>query len=85
LIIYKCNKDTEIYLTNKETKHWSGKPSDPEFQNYTKNAFAEVFKQTAYKVTYPDGEVEYWFNESDADDNRRDVQTTEDTRQQGIQ
>ena len=54
MIIYKCNKDTEIYLTNKETKHWSGKPSDPEFQNYTKNAFAEVFKiEPVFEKGYP--------------------------------
>jgi hypothetical protein len=57
-------------LTKKETKHWSGKPSDPEFQNYTKNSFAEVFKQTAYKVTYPDGDFEYW-NEIDSDEVKR--------------
>ncbi len=51
MIIYKCNKDTERYLTSKkaEVKWWSGKPSDPEFQNYTKNAFAEVFKQKPIK------------------------------------
>ena len=34
MIIYKCNKDTEIYLLDK----------------------------FHFKVIYPDGEVEYWFN-----------------------
>ena len=57
-------------MTKKETEHWSGKPSDPEFQNYTKNAFAEVFKQTAYKVTYPDGDFEYW-KDIDSDEVKR--------------
>lgn len=51
-------------------EYWSGKPSAPEFQNYTKNAFAEVFKQTAYKVTYPDGDFEYW-NDIDSDEVKR--------------
>ena len=60
-------------------EYWSGKPSDPEFQNYTKNAFAEVFNQkektvflgmTAYKVTYPDGDFEYW-NDIDSDEIKR--------------
>ena len=55
MIIYKCNKDTERYLTKKKTEYWSGKPTDPEHLNYTKNAFAEVFK-----VGYPDGDEEYW-------------------------
>jgi len=41
-------------LTNEKTKHWSGKPSDPEFQNYTKNAFAEVFKiEPVFEKGYP--------------------------------
>ena len=56
MIIYKCNKDTERYLTSKkaEVKWWSGKPSDPEFQNYTKNAFAEVFKiEPVFEKGYP--------------------------------
>ena len=57
-------------MTKEKTKHWSGKPSAPEFQNYTKNSFAEVFKQTAYKVTYPDGDFEYW-NDIDSDEVKR--------------
>ena len=41
-------------MTKKETKYWSGKPSDPEFQNYTKNAFAEVFKiEPVFEKGYP--------------------------------
>tara|TARA_B100001059_G_scaffold30622_1_gene24815 strand:+ start:456 stop:617 length:162 start_codon:yes stop_codon:yes gene_type:complete len=41
-------------LTKEKTKHWSGKPSDPEFQNYTKNAFAEVFKiEPVFEKGYP--------------------------------
>lgn len=41
-------------MTNEKTKHWSGKPSDPEFQNYTKNAFAEVFKiEPVFEKGYP--------------------------------
>ena len=42
-------------MTKKKTEYWSGKPTDPEHLNYTKNAFAEVFK-----IGYPDGDEEYW-------------------------
>ena len=31
---------------SKKVKYWSGKPTDPEFLNYTKNAYAEVFQTT---------------------------------------
>ena len=58
MIIYKCNKDTERYLTKKETKYWSGKPTDPEHLNYTKNAFRDVFGiEPVFEKGYPSYEA----------------------------
>tara|TARA_Y100000289_G_C3816643_1_gene96538 strand:- start:32 stop:241 length:210 start_codon:yes stop_codon:yes gene_type:complete len=58
LIIYKCNKDTEKYLTEKKPEYWSGKPTDPEHLNYTKNAFRDVFGiEPVFEKGYPSYEA----------------------------
>ena len=58
MIIYKCNKDTEKYLTKEKAEYWSGKPTDPEHLNYTKNAFRDVFGiEPVFEKGYPSYEA----------------------------
>lgn len=58
MIIYKCNKDTERYLTKKKTEYWSGKPTDPKHLNYTKTAFMDVFGiEPVFEKGYPSYEA----------------------------
>ena len=41
-------------MTEKKTEYWSGKPTDPEHLNYTKNAFRDVFGiEPVFEKGYP--------------------------------
>ena len=43
---------------DKITEYWSGKPTDPEHLNYTKNAFRDVFGiEPVFEKGYPSYEA----------------------------
>lgn len=45
-------------MTKKKTEYWSGKPTDPEHLNYTKNAFRDVFGiEPVFEKGYPSYEA----------------------------
>ena len=38
-------------------KYWSGKPTDPEFLNYTQMSYEEVFKNATWERPTPKKEI----------------------------
>ena len=45
-------------MTKKKIEYWSGKPTDPEHLNYTKNAFRDVFGiEPVFEKGYPSYEA----------------------------
>ena len=45
-------------MTKEKAEYWSGKPTDPEHLNYTKNAFRDVFGiEPVFEKGYPSYEA----------------------------
>ena len=45
-------------MTKEKEEYWSGKPTDPEHLNYTKNAFRDVFGiEPVFEKGYPSYEA----------------------------